>query len=287
MIPLCTRPRGCPAPVRVGVGVVGGAVGGPAGVADAGRRGGQRRLLERLLEVGQLARPLVRGDRPVVDQGDAGRVVAAVLQSPQPLDHDVARLLAADVPDDSAHARSLGVLGPPAPAGRVRGLRTHLGWRACPTERIRRELAVCRARPRRLGGAGPCHRAATQRRGDRPRPRPGRRARPRGGAAGLPAPVAPAQPVRRVGGQLHRATEDFLHQPQPPRTPFVIGLAGSVAVGKSTTARVLQHMLAHWPEHPRVSLVTTDGFLLPTPSSSGAACSTARASRSPTTDGPC
>jgi type I pantothenate kinase len=43
----------------------------------------------------------------------------------------------------------------------------------------------------------------------------------------------------------------------------VIGLAGSVAVGKSTTARVLQHMLAHWPEHPRVSLVTTDGFLLP------------------------
>jgi type I pantothenate kinase len=43
----------------------------------------------------------------------------------------------------------------------------------------------------------------------------------------------------------------------------VIGLAGSVAVGKSTTARVLQHMLAHWPEHPAVTLVTTDGFLLP------------------------
>jgi len=64
-------------------------------------------------------------------------------------------------------------------------------------------------------------------------------------------------------GALHRAQEDFLHQPVPPRTPFVIGLAGSVAVGKSTTARVLQQMLAHWPAHPSVALVTTDGFLYP------------------------
>ncbi|MCW2755143.1 MAG: pantothenate kinase [Marmoricola sp.] len=64
-------------------------------------------------------------------------------------------------------------------------------------------------------------------------------------------------------GSLHRAQEDFLDRPQPPRTPFVVGLAGSVAVGKSTTARVLQQMLAHWPAHPKVALITTDGFLYP------------------------
>jgi len=61
---------------------------------------------------------------------------------------------------------------------------------------------------------------------------------------------------------LHKATDTFLGTP-PGRSPYVIGIAGSVAVGKSSFARVLRALLARWPDHPRVDLVTTDGFLLP------------------------
>ncbi len=48
-----------------------------------------------------------------------------------------------------------------------------------------------------------------------------------------------------------------------PKVPYVIGVAGSVAVGKSTFARILQALLARWPDHPKVGLITTDGFLYP------------------------
>ena len=66
----------------------------------------------------------------------------------------------------------------------------------------------------------------------------------------------------RGAAQLHRVTTDFLGE-RTGRVPFVIGIAGSVAVGKSTTARLLRDLLASWPETPSVQLLTTDGFLLP------------------------
>jgi type I pantothenate kinase len=61
---------------------------------------------------------------------------------------------------------------------------------------------------------------------------------------------------------LHKVSATFLGA-MAPKVPYVIGIAGSVAVGKSTFARILQALLARWPDHPRVDLITTDGFLFP------------------------
>lgn len=62
--------------------------------------------------------------------------------------------------------------------------------------------------------------------------------------------------------KLHAVSSTFLGR-MDCKVPFIIGVAGSVAVGKSTTARVLKALLARWPDHPRVDLITTDGFLYP------------------------
>ena len=62
--------------------------------------------------------------------------------------------------------------------------------------------------------------------------------------------------------ELAAVTETFLGTLRRP-VPYVIGLAGSVAVGKSTTARILQALLSRWPAHPKVELIATDGFLYP------------------------
>lgn len=62
---------------------------------------------------------------------------------------------------------------------------------------------------------------------------------------------------------LFRQREEFLRMDGEVKTPFIIAIAGSVAVGKSTTARVLKELLARWPSSPKVDLVTTDGFLWP------------------------
>ena len=65
--------------------------------------------------------------------------------------------------------------------------------------------------------------------------------------------------VRAAQGLAH-VTDEFLSRP-PIKRPYVVAIAGSVAVGKSTTARLLRALLSRWPAHPKVDLVTTDGFL--------------------------
>lgn len=62
---------------------------------------------------------------------------------------------------------------------------------------------------------------------------------------------------------LFEQRKNFLNVDGAIKTPFIIGIAGSVAVGKSTTARILKELLGRWPSSPKVDLVTTDGFLLP------------------------
>ena len=61
--------------------------------------------------------------------------------------------------------------------------------------------------------------------------------------------------------EMHHRTRAFLQRENDRQTPFIVGIAGSVAVGKSTVARILRDLLARWPETPHVQLIATDGFL--------------------------
>ena len=62
---------------------------------------------------------------------------------------------------------------------------------------------------------------------------------------------------------LYRAAHAFLLGKEAAEVPYVIGVAGSVAAGKSTVAKVLRDLISRWPERPKVELVSTDGFLYP------------------------
>ena len=82
------------------------------------------------------------------------------------------------------------------------------------------------------------------------------------GGCGLPPPFGTPSDVHGRGWAPPPRTSEFLRV-REQRTPFVIAVAGSVAVGKSTTSRLLRELLRRWPATPKVDLVTTDGFLFP------------------------
>ena len=192
------------AEVRVGVDVVGRAVGGPAGVPDAGGGAGQRRARRSPSRGWRACRRACRPARcvPSVDQRDAGGVVAAVLQPAQPLDHDVLRLLChRRIPRFRTWRRSLRRRDP----RRLTRLPAQTNPGPCRTAheagRRAREsspyVELDRAAWAALGQETESPLTAGR---DRRAARPRRRARPRRGRAGLPPALPAAQPVRRVGG---------------------------------------------------------------------------------------
>ena len=265
MMPLCmTATRPSCAEVRVGVAVVGRAVRRPAGVADAGASRPAAGAPRAPCRGWPACRLLVRADRAVVRRArprrsrSRGTPAGAGPRSPRP------RPAAAPTYPTIPHmgASSTAATAPPLAAGATAG--RHAAQVTSGTAPPAARLPVRRARPGRLGRAGARHRAAA----DTPR-------RSTASAASATSSTwtrssrstcrcpACSTCTSRAPAPLHRATETFLTSRSRRARRSSSASPGSVAVGKSTTARVLQQMLARWPEHPRVELVTTDGFLLP------------------------
>ena len=280
--------------VRVGVDVVRGAVGGPAGVPDAGGRRRQRRA--RRCAFSRLASLPARLSETIAAVGherDPGGVVAAVLQPAQALDHDVLGLLVADVPDDSAHGPRVYRRRGPRPTG---ARRLQQSPRMPTGGEPRRAPTATAASRRRTSSStappGPRWPARSRTRSPRTR---STALRGLGDALDLDEvrevylPLSPAaQPVRRVG------------RPAAPRAGGVPPPAAAAAHAVRDRARRLGRgrqvdhrarapadagALARAPATSRWSPPTASST--PTPSSSAAGSCTARASRSPTTAGRC
>ena len=233
----------------MGVHVGRAAVRGPARVADAEPVDRQRPRRQLRVEVGDLAGLLAPRQPPAVDDGDAGRVVAAVLQAAQPLDHDAQRR-----PGDRRSRRCRTwpegtgrvTVGPRMPVSAAASLGagrrlSRTRFQARSTHHVTSQCAgpLRRAQPRRLGRAPRVDTSSLdlygpgEPRGLTTRPRCGTSARSTSRSARC-SPATSASPASCTA----RRTRSSVWP--PGRTPFVVGVAGSVAVGKSTTARLLR-----------------------------------------------
>lgn len=127
-------------------------------------------------------------------------------------------------------------------------------------EQRRKPVALPRLLPRRLGEAARRHADDADGAGDHPAPVAERSDLSGRGRGDLSADVAPSRALCRGHAGAVQGDAALPLCGEEAKVPYIIGLAGSVAVGKSTTARVLQALLARWPNTPKVDLVTTDGF---------------------------
>lgn len=245
--------------MRVRVHIGGSTVGGPACVTNPGMAGNEGVADEKINQSLELSSLLGGHDGATLSQDcHPGRVIPAVLLTLQAAQKNGKSILLTDVTHDSAHKGSSLVherrSARVGQNGEVKPLHTDaINVHTTPFEEISRDewaaLAPTTASPlteadiESLRGLG--DRLNLQEVED------------------VYLPLSRLLSIYAAGARkLHRETSDFLGQ-RSTTTPFVIGVAGSVAVGKSTVARLLQMLMARWEDTPRVELVTTDGFLYP------------------------